>query len=101
MIGIEDFKIESVPHHAIIAVATSEPAYEMDRTLIAKDWNSYGDFIVIEGCHCSCYDFDETRWSATKYTEEELLKVLNGWKESGYGSETLIVPIALAALGKN
>ncbi|HBF4616133.1 TPA: hypothetical protein KOO48_001928 [Clostridioides difficile] len=33
--------------------------------------------MLLEGCHCSCYGFDETEWSATVYTKEELIKLSN------------------------
>ena len=97
---MEKFKFDDVPHHAILVAATSEPDYEMDRIVIAEDWESYGDYVVIYGGHCSCYDFDQTQWSAIKYTKDELVKVLKGWAETGWGVERIIVPTALAALGE-
>ena len=97
---IEGFKLDQVPHWMIIAVATSEPDYEMDRVLIARHYPDYGDYTVIHGGHCSCYDFDEAGWTAVKYNDEELLALLRGWAESGWNSEKLIVQPALAAIGK-
>lgn len=33
------------------------------------------DYIVIEGYHCSCYDYDDTEWSGTLYKTNELKKL--------------------------
>lgn len=101
MKNIEGFKIESVPHHAILVAATSAPDYEMDRVLIAEDWPDYGDYTVIQGSHYSCYDFDEVEWSGTIYTEDELVALLHGWEKSGYGAEREIIKSALVAIGKS
>ena len=49
----------------------------MSRWLLLEDledlkWNEY---VIVEGYHCSCYDFDETEWEAIKYDREELVKI--------------------------
>ncbi|MDD3134922.1 MAG: hypothetical protein PHF64_00325 [Methanoregula sp.] len=100
MKNIEGFKIGNVPHHAILVAATSAPDYEMDRVLIADNWPDYGDYTVIRGSHCSCYDFDDTEWDAMVYSEDELVALLNSWEKSGYGAEKEIVKPALVAIGK-
>jgi hypothetical protein len=70
-----DYKtLEIKPHHIIIAI-TSEPDYEMERKILLQF--NYGTFIILEGYHCSCYDFDDTEWEAIEYTEEELSKLAN------------------------
>lgn len=87
---IKDFKLEQVPQHRIVFVATSEPDYSMDRVIVAEDWPEYGDTTIINGGHCSCYGFDETSWDATTYTYDEVKAVIQGWLKSGYGSEKII-----------
>lgn len=32
-------------------------------------------YILLEGWHCSCYDWPEVDWDATHYEEDELLKI--------------------------
>lgn len=95
MRNLEGFKIESVPHHAIVIALTSQPDYEMNRMLLAEDFPGYGDYTVIEGYHCSCYGFEETKWDVTVYTKEELQKVAEGWASTGYGVEPQIAPLIL------
>lgn len=60
------------PHHILVAF-TTEPDYEMSRYILLRI--DYGTYIVLEGHHCSCYDFDETEWEAIEYTEEEIKKL--------------------------
>jgi hypothetical protein len=59
--------------HQIVTAYTSEPDYEMSRIILLKQ--DYNTFVIVEGYHCSCYDFDETEWDAIQYTEEELKKI--------------------------
>ena len=78
-----DVKDLSIQLHNILVTVTSYPDYEMDRKILLDyQWYSNSpdkevDYVVIEGSHCSCYDFDETQWEATGYTEEELKKLAN------------------------
>ena len=37
---------------------------------------NYDEFVLAEGYHCSCYDFDETKWDCIKLTSAELEKML-------------------------
>ncbi|NRD80330.1 hypothetical protein HPT25_23695 [Bacillus sp. BRMEA1] len=64
---------EIKPHHIVVA-CTSKPDYEMNRQILLE--NDHGTFVVLEGYHCSCYDFDDTEWEAIEYTNEEL-KILS------------------------
>jgi len=50
----------------------------MNRLLLLEKMpdTSYDEFVLVEGYHCSCYDFDETSWEATVYTREELTNLL-------------------------
>ena len=93
MENIKGFKIDQVPVWKIILAATSDPDYEMDRTLLVDGYPNWGDYLIVSGGHCSCYDFDETEWDATSYTEAELKKLVMSWMERGYGSERIIAPL--------
>ena len=76
----KDFKLEMVPMWKIIFIASSEDACcEWYRTIIADDFPEFGLTTVIEGGHCSCYDFEDTKWEATSYTREEMHSLLLGW----------------------
>lgn len=72
-----NLKKENVKFHNIVIAVTTQPDYEMDRYLLLehlKDLN-YNEFVIVEGYHCSCYDFDETKWEAIIYTKKELIKI--------------------------
>lgn len=63
--------------HNIVAARTSTIDYEMDRQILLEDVDgldySQGEhFLLLDGSHCSCYDFDETDWNATAYTIDEI-----------------------------
>ncbi|KKN18042.1 hypothetical protein LCGC14_0959650, partial [marine sediment metagenome] len=34
--------------------------------------------------HCSCYSWDDVDWSVDFYTEEELVKLVDGYSGSSY-----------------
>lgn len=70
MINWKDIQIE--PHHIVVA-QTSEPDYEMSRYILLRI--DYGRYVVLEGHHCSCYDFDDTEWHAIEYNRDELSKL--------------------------
>lgn len=74
-----DLKKEDIKLHNIIIANTSEPDYEMSRWLLLEGLPNlkYNEYVIVEGGHCSCYDFDETIWDAMKYSEEELVKIAN------------------------
>lgn len=78
--NLKDKKIEA---HNILFATTSERDYEMERLLLLEDMQDteYGEFILAEGGHCSCYDFDETEWDCIKVTKDELNKIIeqNDW----------------------
>jgi hypothetical protein len=67
---LDKFKIE--PHHIVFAW-TSHPDYEMCRLILLEI--EYEKFVVLEGSHCSCYDFNDTSWDAVEYAEDELKKL--------------------------
>lgn len=69
---------ESIMAHNILYACTSEKDYDMRRLVILENVPQYGYYTVLEGGHCSCYDFDETEWEATEFdSKEELLKFLS------------------------
>lgn len=73
--------IEIKPHHIVVA-RTSEPDYEMSRQILLE--LDYGRFVVIEGYHCSCYDFDDTEWEAIEYTRDELAKLAASYADDEF-----------------
>lgn len=70
----------TIKPHNIVAAKTSPIDYEMDRQILLQDvagldYSQGEEFLLLDGSHCSCYDFDETTWDATAYTAEELSKL--------------------------
>lgn len=68
----------AIKPHNILFAWTSEPSYEMDRIIVLENLHdilSYDEVLVLEGGHCSCYDFDETQWDGIIYTKDELRKI--------------------------
>jgi hypothetical protein len=90
MKNIENFDVSKIPFYKILFAVTSEPDYEMDRILILEDYPNYDEYTVINGGHCSCFDFDETNWDATMYTDEEMDILMRSWSEKGCGTEQAI-----------
>lgn len=69
--------------HKILFCITSPIDYEMERIFILEG-DKYDEYIMVEGSHCSCFDFDESIWDATLFeSSEELIKVL---KENHWGN---------------
>jgi len=71
-------KLEMQPYNIVVA-GTSEPDYEMSRKILLErlEGLEYGEYVLLDGGHCSCYDFDETEWDAIVYEKEELIKLAN------------------------
>lgn len=69
-----NYRSLNIELHDIVVAVTSEPDYEMSRNILLE---YKGEYVIIEGSHCSCYNFDETEWYVTKYTREELKKLAN------------------------
>lgn len=72
-----DLKKEDIKIHNIVYAITSTPDYEMSRFLLLENMPNckWDEYVIVEGYHCSCYDFDDTNWEAIKYTKEELRKL--------------------------
>ena len=64
--------------HNVLFATTTEKDYEMERLLLLENMpdTNYDEFVLAEGYHCSCYDFDETDWDCIKLTRDELNKLL-------------------------
>ena len=56
----------------------------MNRIILLEDMPdiNYNEYVLMEGYHCSCYNFNETEWDCTQLTEEELKTIL---EQNGYG----------------
>ena len=70
-----------MPHNILFAV-TSPNDWEMTRLILLEkmpDCN-YDEYVLVEGYHCSCYNFDETEWDCIKLTKDELNKILENEK---------------------
>ena len=81
-----DLKLSNIKFHNIVLAITSKPYYEMWRYLLIEDLEDlrYDEYVVVEGFHCSCYGFDDTKWEAIKYTKNELRtlaekKIIDEW----------------------
>ena len=84
---IQKFDIKSIPVEKIVFVLTSDIDYSMERIIFVEHWEDYGNYLILQGSHCSCYDFDEADWDATIVDEEELKKLLEGWDRQETGLE--------------
>ena len=78
-----NIKGKEIKLHNILFATTSERDYEMIRLLLLENMpdTEYGEYVLAEGGHCSCYNFDETEWDCVKITDNELNKILeqNNW----------------------
>lgn len=82
---IENFDFNSIRAADILFASTSNLDYEMSRVILVENKN--GGFLVLDGAHCSCYEFEDTEWEAIHYTEEELKKLANVWAKGLVGVE--------------
>lgn len=89
---MEKYEIKNktdIKMHNVLYAITSNQDYSMDRIILLEGLPDlkYNEFVLVEGGHCSCYDFDQTTWDATKLTKEELLKFVE--KDNLYTYEDL------------
>ena len=68
----------SIEPWRIVCAAQSEPDYSEERQILcyASERGDYyhngGPFVLIDGGHCSCYDWEDVEWYATEYTLDEI-----------------------------
>ena len=69
---------DDIKLHNIVFAYTSSRDYSMERILLLDDMSdtNWDEYVLVEGYHCSCHDFDDCTWEATAYTEKELHKLL-------------------------
>lgn len=77
---MKDFKVNDIDKQIrlskiIFGYTTTQTEYEMERILLLES-DKYGEYILLEGYHCSCYDFDEVEWEGLLLNEEELKKLV-------------------------
>ncbi len=79
-----NIKGKIIEPYNIVCAVTSEPDWEMSRIILLEHMpdTGYGEYVLMEGGHCSCYGFDETEWDCIQITEDELKTILN---ENCYG----------------
>lgn len=70
----------------IICASQSEPGYSEDRWMLIYGGEEIWDdvYVVLEGGHCSCYDWQEVQWDAVEYTRDELVQLAMNNSRSGY-----------------
>lgn len=64
--------------HNVVFETISQRGCDVERLLLLEYMpnTSWDEFVLAEGAHCSCYDFDETEWNCIKLTWDELNKLL-------------------------
>ncbi len=70
--------IEIKPHNILFAWTSMRDLCDMDRIMLLEGMpeTEKEEFVLAEGGHCSCYDFDETNWDCVVLNEAELKKIL-------------------------
>lgn len=85
-----DIKNKQIGLHNILFASTSYPDYQMDRIILLENLKDlkYDEYVVVEGFHCSCYDFADCEWEAIKYTKQELVKLASENSENEFSTES-------------
>lgn len=70
----------------IICTSQSEPDYSEDRWMLIYGGEEIWDdaYVVLEGGHCSCYDWQEVQWDAVEYKRDELVQLAMKNSRSGH-----------------
>ena len=102
---IKDYKVKEIPIHKIVIAFTTKPDYEMDRCLLVEDYPEYSDYLILNGGHCSCYDFDEVTWDGyyfaklehktSKEMKEEISKLMHSWTNEHWGAEEVFAKLVI------
>lgn len=76
-------KKDDIKLHNVVIAITTKPDYEMTRWMLLEplcndelNKKTNDRYIICEGYHCSCYNFDDTKWEYCSYTKEELNKLV-------------------------
>ena len=109
---IKDYDISKIPFSSIVFAVTSDPEYEMDRAIFVENYPEYSDYMIINGCHCSCYGFEDTTWDAYIFTpndehagwkgrDKEILKLMQTWIEDSWQkSDKMLAGMVINYMGK-
>lgn len=99
-----EIKAKQINLYNILYATTTERDYEMERWILLENMSDtkYDEYIIVEGSHCSCYNFDDTTWDAVKYTEDELIEIAkeNLAKKTYYKEEKDMFEFILKYFGK-
>ena len=93
---VNRFDVSKIPFHSIVfTVSSDDICCDWDRIYYIENLNieckvDYDSYLIIDGSHCSCYDFEDTEWTATEYTFGEFKKLVEGWIENGWKTEKRI-----------
>lgn len=86
MFIIDDYKIENrndiKVSNVVFAYSNLPLSFEEERLLLLEDMPGTRpyEYVLAEGWHCSCFDFNDIEWSCLKLTIEELEKILQNDK---------------------
>lgn len=76
-----------LPHHIAFAFTAENNDMGMDRIFLLEGFPNYGHFTIVNGGHCSCYNFNEVKWDARVFKLEtehgELKAILQKWFDDG------------------
>lgn len=69
---------DQVRLESVVISVTSNIDYYMCRYVLLENLNDleYNEYVIADASHCSCYGFDDSQWVATKYTSEEIEKLI-------------------------
>ena len=80
--------------HNFVITYTSPIDYEMQRYILLEDIKGleYDTYVIAEGGHCSCYDFDEIVLRPEDAEKvQEAADILRGLQEYGEGTIPLYI----------
>lgn len=95
----KDFKLECVPLEKVAVVLTSDADYEESRLIFVEDFPDYGEYLIVDGGHCSCYGWGDVTWDATFLNLRELGLLLLAWDKQSYGLEARMASMIRSVLG--
>lgn len=104
----QKYDISAIRVHDIVFAVTSAPDYEMDKAVFIEDYPDYGSLMILSGGHCSCYGFEEVEWDAYifkpakgetwKVRNQEVVKLMETWRDKGWGIEPVLAPLVIKYL---